>query len=41
MLLQPEKSHFILYMIKYVESNEARSHWSLMQNIEVDNKGCK
>ena len=38
MLLQPEKPDFILDMIKEVEAHEARSHWTLMKNIEVNNK---
>ena len=38
MMLQPEKSNFILAKIKEVEAHEARSHWTLMKNIEVNNK---
>ena len=37
-LLQPDKSHFILSMIKEVEAHEVRSQWTLMKNIEVKNK---
>ena len=35
MLLQPEKSDFVLAMIKEVETHKSRSHWALMKNIEV------
>ena len=38
MLLQPDKSDFILAMIKEVESHEFRIHCTLMKNIEVNNK---
>ena len=38
MLLQPDKSDFILSMIKYVEANEARSNWTHMKKSEVNNK---
>ena len=38
MLLQPDKSYFVLAMIKEVESNEARSHWTLMKKSETNNK---
>ena len=38
MLLQPENSDFILSMIKEVEIHEDRSHWTFMENSEVDNK---
>ena len=38
MLLQPEKSNFILAMIKEAESNEAISHWPFIKNSEVKNK---
>ena len=38
MLLQPYKSDFILAIIKEVEENEARIHWTLMKDIEVNNK---
>ena len=37
-LLQPDKSYFILTMIKEVESHKAISHWTLMKNSEVNNK---
>ena len=36
-LLQQDKSYFIMEMIKYVEAHEARSHWKLMKNSEVNN----
>ena len=38
MWLQPEKSYIILAIIKEVEANESRSHWTLMKNSEVNNK---
>ena len=38
MLLQPDKSDFIISMIKEVEDHEAISHWTLMENSEVKNK---
>ena len=38
MFLQPNKSDFILSMIKEVESHEERSHWTPIKNIEVNNK---
>ena len=38
MLLQPDKSYFIPAIIKEVEANKARSHWTLMKKIEVNNK---
>ena len=38
MLLQPDKSDLIPSTIKEVESHEARSHWTLMKNSEVNNK---
>ena len=38
MLLQPDKSDFIIAMIKEVEAHEARNHWALMKNSEVNNK---
>ena len=37
MLLQPDKSDFILAMIKEVEAHKSRSHWTLMKNSEVKN----
>ena len=36
--LQPDKSDFILAMIKEVEAHEARSHWTLMKNSEFNHK---
>ena len=38
MLLQPYYSDLILAMIKEVEEHEARSHWTLMKNSQVNNK---
>ena len=38
MLLQLEQSYFILAIIKRVESHESRNHWTLIKNIEVNNK---
>ena len=38
MLLQRGTSYFILATIKEVESNEARSNWTLMKNSEVKSK---
>ena len=38
MLLQPDKSYFIIAMINEVESHVVRSYWTLMKNIEVNNK---
>ena len=38
MLLQPEKSDFILAMIKEVEAHEYRSNQELIKNSEVNNK---
>ena len=38
MLLQLEKSYFILDMIKEVEEHESISHWTIMKNSEVNNK---
>ena len=38
MLLQPEKSDFIICMIKEVEEHEAISHWTLTKKGEVNNK---
>ena len=32
MLLQPDKSDFILAIIKEVEAHEAIIHWKLMKN---------
>ena len=37
MLLQPDKSDFILTMIKEVEAHESRNHWTLMKKSEVNN----
>ena len=37
MLLQPEKSDFILAVIKKVESHKSRSHWTFINNSEVNN----
>ena len=41
MLLQPDKSDFILSMIKEVGLHEARSHCTLMKKSEVNNKHKK
>ena len=38
MLLQPNKSYFLLAMIKYIEAQKSRSFWTLMKNSEVNNK---
>ena len=38
MLLQPDKSDYILSMIKEVEAHKAISHWTLVKNSEVNNK---
>ena len=38
MLLQPDKSYFIISMIKEVEAHEVRSHWTLIKYFEVKNK---
>ena len=38
MLLQPEKSDFILSMIKLVETHEARNYLTLIKKSEVNNK---
>ena len=38
MLLQPDKSDFILAIIKEVESYEARNHWTIMKTSKVKNK---
>ena len=38
MLLQSDKSDFILAIIKKVKSHESRSHWTLIENSEVKNK---
>ena len=37
MFLQPHKSDLILAMIKWVKTNEDRSHWNTMKNIAVNN----
>ena len=37
-LLQLDKKYFILDMIEEVETHKSRSHWTLMENIEVKNK---
>ena len=36
--LQLEKSYIILANIKEVEAHEAKKHWTLMKNSEVNNK---
>ena len=41
MLLQPDKSDFILAIIKDVEEHESRSHCTLMKNIEFNNKSLQ
>ena len=38
MLLKPYKSDFIIAMIREVEEHGSRLHWTLMKNIEVNNK---
>ena len=38
MLLQLDKSDFILAIIKEVEAHESRIHCTLMKNCEVNNK---
>ena len=38
MLLQPDKSYFIIAMIKEVEEHGYTIHCILMKNIEVNNK---
>ena len=38
MLLQPDKSYFIISTIKEVEYHKAISNWTLMKNSEVNNK---
>ena len=38
MLLQPDKSGFIIAMIKEVEEHGSRGHWILMKNSEVNTK---
>ena len=38
MLLQPDKSDFILVIINEVEAHESRSRLTLMKNSEVNNK---
>ena len=38
MFFQPFKSGFIIDIIKEVEKHEAISHWTLMENSEVNNK---
>ena len=37
MLLQPDRSDSILAIIKEVEAQEDRSHWTLINNIGVKN----
>ena len=37
-LLKPDKTYFILTMIKEVEEHEFRSNWTLMKKSEVNNK---
>ena len=38
MLLKPDRSYFILAIIKEVDAHEARIHWKLIKNNEVNNK---
>ena len=38
MLSQPDKSDFIMYMIKYVETHETQKHWIIMKNSKVNNR---
>ena len=33
-MLQPDKSDFVLDMIKDVEAHEARSHWTLIKRVK-------
>ena len=41
MMLQTERSDFIIVVIKEVEAHEARSHWTLKKNSEVKKKEKK
>ena len=36
--MQPDKSYFILAVIKEVGANVARNHWILMKDSEINNK---
>ena len=36
--MQPDNSDFILAIINYFEAHEARIHWSLMINSEINNE---
>ena len=38
MLLQPDKSDYILDVVKEVEAHESRSHCKIMKNSEDNNK---
>ena len=38
MLLQLDKSNFIIAIVKKVEPHKARNNWTLMKNSEVNNK---
>ena len=35
--MQPEKSDFILAIIKEVEAHDARNHWTFIKKSEVNN----
>ena len=37
-LLEPDKSDFVISTIKEVEEQKAINHWTLMKNSEVNNK---
>ena len=37
-LLQQDKSYFVLSITKAVEAHESRSHWTLTKNSEFNNK---
>ena len=41
MLLQPDKSYFILAKINEVLAHKSRSNWTFMKNSEVNNKQKK
>ena len=38
MILKPDSSYFIPYMIKKIEAHKYRSTWTLMKKSEVSNK---
>ena len=37
MLLQPDKSYFIVAIIKQFQAHESRNHWTRMKKSEVKN----